>query len=209
MNTKRQSLKYHNNNEQYKNLSLNLMRRYSCHPDICVKNFVPVLRPQENKSKLIPSKLNLSSNNFSINEDIHPPSCPVSDEENEIESESDSSDFDSDSLESNFRENIQLGHLRRNLIGIRKDSSLLNKSMENKKIDIENVLYNKILKLYRKKESNGDSFEFDNKIYLGHKYSCNILPNICNKDNLINNFKRNRIRSFSILEILENNYKDN
>ena len=80
--------------------------------------------------------------------------------------------------------------------------------MENKKIDIENVLYNKILKLYRKKESNADSFEFDNKIYLGHKYSCNIIHNICNKDNLINNFKRNRIRSFSILEILENNYKN-
>ena len=107
MNTKRQSLKYYNNNEQYKNLSLNLIRRYSCHPDICVKNFVPVLGPQENKSKLIPSKLNLSSNNFSINEDIHPPSCPVSDEENEIESESDSSDFDSDSSENNFKENIQ------------------------------------------------------------------------------------------------------
>ncbi len=97
----RQNLTEHLSNQQCQNKSRHLNRRYTCEPNISVKNFVPVLRPKSNSEQMIPSKLLLISNR---NNNINPLSCPVSEDENEIENDSDSSSSSSDT-ENNFTKN--------------------------------------------------------------------------------------------------------
>jgi len=121
----RQNLTEHLSNEQCQNKSRHLNRRYTCEPNISVKNFVPVLRPKSNSEQMVPSKLLLISNR---NNNINPLSCPVSEDENEIENDSDSSSSSSDT-ENNFAKNKKnkLNYIKQNLINIRKNSCVSNK----------------------------------------------------------------------------------
>ena len=205
----RQNLTEHLSNQQCQNKSRHLNRRYTCEPNISVKNFVPVLRPKSNSEQMVPSKLLLISNR---NNNINPLSCPVSEDENEIENDSDSSSSSSDT-ENNFAKNKKnkLNYIKQNLINIRKNSCVSNKSMENKKVDMEEKINDieQKLKLNKKKELDDDTFEIDknHEIFRKHKYSCNIIPNFYKNENIFNNIKRNRINSSTILEILENQCK--
>ena len=203
----RQNLTENLNNEQSLNLTRHLTRRYTCEPNISVKNFVPILRPISNSEHMIPSKFLLSSKRNNNN----PLSCPVSEDENELEVDSNSSSNSSDLENSlNNEKKNRFNCVKKNLVKLRKNSRISNKSVENKKIDVDEKIKNIEQKLNLKKmKESDDTFDINknHEFYRKHKYSCNILPHFYKGENLFNKIKRNRINSSSILEILENQSK--
>ena len=203
----RQNLTENLNNEQSLNSTRHLTRRYTCEPNISVKNFVPILRPISNSKHMIPSKFLLSSKRNNNN----PLSCPVSEDENELEVDSDSSSNSSDLENSlNNEKKNRFNCVKKNLVKLRKNSRISNKSVENKKIDVDEKIKNIEQKPNPKKmKESDDTFEINknSEFYRKHKYSCNILPHFYKGENLFNKIKRNRINSSSILEILENQSK--
>ena len=135
----RQNLTENLNNEQSLNLTRHLTRRYTCEPNISVKNFVPILRPISNSEHMIPSKFLLSSKRNNNN----PLSCPVSEDENELEVDSDSSSNSSDLENSlNNEKKNRFNCVKKNLVKLRKNSRISNKSVENKKIDVDEKIKN-------------------------------------------------------------------
>ena len=195
----------------------NLMRKYSYDPKLCIKNFVPVLRPKENDTNIIPSKLvlNYKKRNSST---ISDPSSSEDENEDMVKEElklnlsnsfvnsvisDSSSDIENDDIK-------EIKNTRKNFIRIRKSSLHRNLSKKN----INNKRTGKIsLDLYEQLDFNlygniDDTYEkIKNKAF--HKNSCVIISSLNNNRKGINEVKkqRNRINSFSILETLQNKLK--
>ena len=135
---------------------------------------------------MIPSKFLLSSKRNNNN----PLSCPVSEDENELEVDSDSSSNSSDLENSlNNEKKNRFNCVKKNLVKLRKNSRISNKSVENKKIDVDEKIKNIEQKLNLKKmKESDDTFEINknSEFYRKHKYSCNILPHFYKGENLFN-----------------------
>ena len=203
--------------EKEQNLINNLMRKYSYDPKIYIKNFVPVLRPKENDSNIIPSKLILNCKKRNSSTISHPSS-----------SEDENGDLDNEELRSNLSNSFvnsvisdsssdtenddikEIKNTRKNFTKIRKSSLHRNLSKKN----ISNIRTGKIsLDLYEQSDFNlysniDDSYEKIKNNAL-HKNSCVILSSLNNDWKGINEVKkqRSRINSFSILETLQNKLK--
>ena len=135
---------------------------------------------------MIPSKFLLSSKRNNNN----PLSCPVSEDENELEVDSDSStvsedenelevDSDSSSNSSDLENSLnnekknRFNCVKKNLVKLRKNSRISNKSVENKKIDVDEKIKNIEQKLNLKKmKESDDTFEINknSEFYRKHKY---------------------------------------
>ena len=187
----------------------NLLRKYSYDPKLYIKNFVPVLHPMQNDSKLIPSRLILSNKKKSSSL-----SNPSSDDENEEEKGDDElnlsnnfvNSFISDSSsDSENDENNQISQARKNFSKIRKCSMYREKNLTPRKISSDNPIH------YKENlcvNINHNIKDLDNSLQNIKEMN---LPGLKNNINFINNdlrkMKRDRINSFSILETLQNNIK--
>ena len=200
----------------------NLMRKYSYDPKLYIKNFVPVLRPKENDTNLIPSKLILNIRKRKTTALSNPSS---SDNENNTSSENEELNLSnsfvnsviSDSSSEEDDDEIQIQRKRKNFTRIRKSSIYRNISKKNLKrrktgkISLDLNLDDKIKSdydLYNNKKESYDSFE-NIKKYTTPKKSCIILSSLKKNDTIFNQQKkkRDRINSFSILETLQNKLK--
>ena len=203
--------------DKEQNLINNLMRKYSYDPKLYIKNFVPVLRPKENDSNIIPSKLILNYKKRNSSTISHPSSSEDENEDignaelklnlsnsfvNSVISDS-SSDTENDDIK-------EIKNTRKTFTKIRKSSLHRNLSKKN----ICNKRTGKIsLDLYEQSDFNlydciDDSYEkIKNKAF--HKNSCVIFSSLDNNWKGINEVKkqRSRINSCSILETLQNKLK--
>lgn len=190
----------------------NMMRKYSYEPKIYIKNFVPVLRPKK-ESKIIPSKLTLYPKRkitLTISEPSSDKEDNISDNEELNLSNSFVNSVISDS--SSDEDKNEINHARKNLTKIRKYSSLRNKSKENiKAIKTDKINLNNDENInIEKKEYNNltiKKLDYNIKNYISKK-SYVILSSLQKEENItVDNQKRNRINSFSILETLQNKLK--
>ena len=116
-----------NISKESQNLINNLTRKYSYDPKIYIKNFVPVLRPKEKDSNLIPTKLMLGCKKRNSSTISNPSSFDDEDEEdmdkeemnnlsnsfvNSVESDSSSNSENND--------NNEINNARKSLTKIRK-----------------------------------------------------------------------------------------
>ena len=194
-----------------------IIRKYSYDPKLYIKNFVPVLRPKENDSGVIPSKLILNYKKRNSSTISHPSSSEDENEDigneelklnlsnsfvNSVISDS-SSDTENDDIK-------EIKNTRKTFTKIRKSSLHRNLSKKN----ICNKRTGKIsLDLYEQSDFNlydciDDSYEkIKNKAF--HKNSCVIFSSLNNNWKGINEVKkqRSRINSCSILETLQNKLK--
>lgn len=207
-----------------------LTRRYTCFPGMNQKNFAPKLHPRENTLNIKPTKLSLiSTKEILPKKNFSPSSCPVSEDENKSNRDSDTSknlsdsNFDDDdNSSSDYNDNekfIKINDIRKNFIHLKKDSIYRNKSK--KDIRKDNCI-NKILNIekdnninnnhnqYEEYGSNLFSIKEKNEILecKKHKQSCNIILSFGNRIEKMEEKQRNRINSFSILETLENKTKN-
>ena len=204
--------------KQKENQINNLMRKYSYDPKLYIKNFVPVLHPMPNDSKLIPSKLNLGnkkrnsstlSNPSSEDEDKE----EIANEELNLSNSFVNSLLSDSSSESEDDGDNPINSARKNFSKIRKYSIYREKNLTPRKISLDNKkdleenldsnLNNNIKELHKSLKIN----QFKNF----PKRSLCIFPDLRKNKNTINNElqkkKRNRINSFSILETLQNKIK--
>ena len=203
---------------QNQTLINNLMRKYSYDPKIYIKNFVPVLRPKENDTNLIPSKLILNNKKRNSSTISHP-SSSSEDENDDMDNEqlklnlsnSFVNSVISDSSSNSENEEInEIKNTRKNFTKIRKYSLYRNLSKKN----VNKRRTGKISLDFDEKsdfnlyENNDDSYE-KIKNYKMHKNSCIILSSLNNNSKGINDIRkqRSRINSFSILETLQNKLK--
>ena len=214
-----------NISKESQNLINNLTRKYSYDPKIYIKNFVPVLRPKEKDSNLIPTKLMLGCKKRNSSTISNPSSFEDEDEEdmdkeemnnlsnsfvNSVESDSSSNSENND--------NNEINNARKSLTKIRKYSIIRKNSKKN--IASKNLKINFDKQKNEKEES--DSFltnsikELDNslennKLCSKAKKSFNIQSSLEKNEMILSNNlqhkKRDRINSFSILETLQNKLK--
>ena len=195
-----------------------IIRKYSYDPKLYIKNFVPVLHPMPNDSKLIPSKLNLGnkkrnsstlSNPSSEDEDKE----EIANEELNLSNSFVNSLLSDSSSESEDDGDNPINSARKNFSKIRKYSIYREKNLTPRKISLDNKkdleenldsnLNNNIKELHKSLKIN----QFKNF----PKRSLCMFPDLRKNKNTINNElqkkKRNRINSFSILETLQNKIK--
>ena len=217
--------------------NLNLMRKYTMEPQIIRKEFVPVLKPIV--IHWVPSKLILNKNefkNFRKNKNKGAPiSCPCSEDENEINEESNFSESsDISDLSNEYLNNDEDGlkEIRKNFMKIKSGSIHKVMTRTNIKAQISNKYdyFQEKVKSEDKDFSSNSILDDDNnftnykmkpydKVELGLKPAkstkiCNEIikgyENEINDDNNKNDTtlkKRNRIYSMSILDTLKNRLK--
>lgn len=203
---------------QNQTLINNLMRKYSYDPKIYIKNFIPVLRPKENDTNLIPSKLILNYKKRNSSTISHLSSFSE-DESDDIENEElklnlsncfVNSVISDSSSESENEDKNEIKNTRKNFTKIRKNSLFRNLSKKNIKkkragkisLDIDEK---SDFNLYEKISVSNEKV----KNYNINKNSCIIFSSLNNNSKDLNDIKqqRNRINSFSILETLQNKLK--
>jgi len=196
--------------KQNSNLINNLTRRYSYDPKICVKNFVPVLRPKESDLNMIPTKLTLNykkrnssalSKTSSFDEDDI---AEESKDELNLKNSFVNSVSSNSSFNSEDDDNNKINNVRKNFTKIRK-YSIFRKNSRNNSIS-------KTLKINLDNEKNDEEDNSIENINLLRKpkKSFQFLSSFKKNENIIfNNFQKNRsrINSISILETLQNKLK--
>ena len=213
-----------NISKENQNLINNLMRKYSYDPKLYIKNFVPVLRPKEKDLNLIPTKLMLNNKKRNSSTVSNPSSFDDDDEDMDKDELNLSNSFvnsvesDSSSSNSDNTDNNEIKNARKSMTKIRKYSMIRQNSKKNiiSKTSIINLDNQKNAKdesdsflNYSLKKS--DNVFEKNKISSKAKKSFNIIPSLKNNEIILSNNlqqrKRDRINSFSILETLQNKIK--
>jgi hypothetical protein len=214
-----------NISKENQNLINNLMRKYSYDPKIYIKNFVPVLRPKEKDLNLIPTKLMLNNKKRNSSTVSNPSSFDDDDEEDMDKDELNLSNSFVNSVESNSSssnsdntDNNEIKNARKSMTKIRKYSMIHQNSKKN--IISKTSIINLDNQKNEKEESDSflnyslkksDNVFEKNKISSKAKKSFNIISSLKNNEIIFSNNlqqkKRDRINSFSILETLQNKIK--
>ena len=214
-----------NISKENQNLINNLMRKYSYDPKLYIKNFVPVLRPKEKDLNLNPTRLMLNYKKRNSSTVSNPSSFDDDDEEDMDKDESNLSHSFVNSVESNSSssnsdntDNNEIKNARKSMTKIRKYSMIRQNSKKNiiSKASIINLDNQKNAKdesdsflNYSLKKS--DNVFEKNKISSKAKKSFNLISSLNNNEIILSNNlqqkKRDRINSFSILETLQNKIK--
>ena len=180
----------------------NLNRKFTYNPKLFIPNFVPVLRPKPNNSKLIPSKLMLNNkrrNSSTISNPSSEDSDNIDNEELNLTNSFEGLNLSDSSSDSKNEKNNEINDVRKNFSKIRKFSFMRNKSKENAN--------KKFGKMYLDKEI----FNKENKkLFLMQKKSIETLSSLKINENMIINAHHKKpkysMNSNSILETLQNKF---
>ena len=215
-----------NISKENQNLINNLMRKYSYDPKLYIKNFVPVLRPKEKDLNLNPTRLMLNYKKRNSSTVSNPSSFDDDDDEEDMDKDEsnlshsfvNSVESNSSSSNSDNTDNNEIKNARKSMTKIRKYSMIRQNSKKNiiSKASIINLDNQKNAKdesdsflNYSLKKS--DNVFEKNKISSKAKKSFNLISSLNNNEIILSNNlqqkKRDRINSFSILETLQNKIK--
>ena len=200
-------------------------RRYTLEKNIKIKDFVPQIKPV--KVYVVPSKFRLNKMGFKdlkcnkdnkilLNAKKYFISCPnLEDEESDKNNSTKDINYYSEKLSGNLSNNELVGgdkkeniNLTRNILqnikkkNIPKVYSKINRGLKNKYDNELNLVYSSESDLYDIDELNNYSIN-ENKAENKFENKFDDITNECEK----NNKGRNRFNSWSILDVLQKNYK--
>ena len=198
----------------------NLNRKFTYNPKLFIPNFVPVLRPKPNNSKLIPSKLMLNNkrrNSSTISNPSSEDSDNIDNEELNLTNSFEGLNLSDSSSDSKNEKNNEINDVRKNFSKIRKFSFMRNKSKENANKKFEKMYLDK--GIFNKEKSDLDlddnlmhsDFSSENKkLFLMQKKSIEALSSLKINENMIINAHHKKpkysMNSNSILETLQNKF---